>query len=221
MINLPTGSIITVPCNSNPQGYSDIDERAFPKVKAGEIKLNLFGSVEYPTWKEWHTVGHLSQYPELECTLKLWVQELPLGEIRTYWEKSLQLGFLPDIETLFFGISKKAGLFINGKAGGQYFYPMIEHTENVLRPIGQSTQEAPKETFSSVIGENVEDSTIPANFVLLAQRKSIYNLKSDPMLIQAGSGTFGYPAHLTTEIWINTQSYYPSLPYGYKYMIKD
>lgn len=235
---MPIGTILTVPKNWFNESYIDYQNYLkldkYPKlaaalgskylnpinmVPAGAIQFGL-ADFEMYTWKQWDEVGALSKYPQLKCFISEFIQNLPLGEVRTLWENAHKLDVLPDISGLFFRADVIGGVFSDGQCGGNYFYPMIEHTENVLKSLGRSTPEEPKKLYSSVIGEDVRDSNIPANFVLLGQDASIHRLEQSPRLIESGTGGVGFPAHMTVKVLVNTEYYYPSVPRTHKIVIK-
>lgn len=240
MINLPIGTILTVPKTYNtPDGWMDYIEylslydqsselaeaiglhylESLHPVQAGAIKLSL-GGEDTGSWVEWTKVGHLNQYPELKCRLQHIVSLMPNGETRKTWEQSLEFGYLPDISTMFFCANKEAGHFHQGNSGGMYIYPVIEHSENMLRPLGQTVNEEPKALYSPVEADKVSKSKLPANFVLLGQDASLHRLREVPTMFQIGNGGVGFPPHMTVQVLINTYTYIPSVPHTHKLIIK-
>lgn len=227
MDNLPLGTILTVPKDITVVGYKDYltyleegNTGSIEPVKVGNLRFDLFGT-ETGSWKEWNSVGHISQYPELKCYLFHFYQSFPLDSPeRKVWEDTYNMGFLPDISNRFFKVSSTGGVFDIGSIGAMYHFPVIEHTENLMRPIGQTLHEDPKDLYSPIVAQNVTVTDVPANLVLLGQRPSVHTLKEPANLIQSGNDVVGHPANMSVRVMINTETHIPGIPNTHKLMIK-
>ena len=212
MNTLPKGTILFV--------ENSIDLKEFPAWNiydgfepelVGNIRLGFEDFKKNKYYKKWENIRNLSMYPELKEYVFNLFQELPKGtKSRELWETAYDLDTLPNIQDLFIAIDyRRSGWFVDGSVGTILHTPMIEHTENTVKPMGISSVEEPKDIYSPVSSYNLQISDTPANFLLLAQRATLHNLKELPMMVQTGEDCIGYPNHITMNVYINTQTYYP------------
>lgn len=232
MIDLPKGTLLTVPKETNVIGYIDYTDYLsnggvgnVPITKVGDIKfsLNYHDTNNSPYWKNWDLLGSIHQYDELAKFIFSLYQTFPLGsKSREVWEQAYSSGTLPNINQLFFAKSQNiAGEIIEGVPPSVLIYPMVEHTENLLRPYGTTPQEDKKEVYSPIISDKLYATDIPADFVLLAQKPDRFNLKCLPVILRQDGSTIGYPKHITLNVLINTKSYIEGIPSTHKLIIKE
>lgn len=139
--NNPVGTILTVPVNTELEGYMDyIEGNTFNATIYPELYLAL-GSNKFGTstvikgdtlpvgsiipllsstsqipdgYIEWTTMyGSLSKYPELVKVLTDMVNRLPLSESKTAWSEALRTQSLPAFEHsgFFLGYGNQVGLY--------------------------------------------------------------------------------------------------------------
>lgn len=227
MSDFPQGTMLVVPKNVQIQGWIDyldliVSQRKgqVPVTYAGEIQLTFGIEPMNEYWEDWDSVI-LDRCPDLKKYVSLYVQLMTLGsKQRTIWEQALERDKLPALATTFPRFSFNAGEFEEGTVSEMYHYPVIEHTENMLKPLGLSSYEEPKEVYSPVSSFIEEPSTTPANLVLLAQKPSIHRLKEDPKLLRTGNSPVGYPDHVTMKLKVCTTNHISSIPTTHKYIIK-
>ena len=212
MNTLPKGTILFVENSIDLKEFPawDIYDGFEPEL-VGNIRLGFEDFKKNKYYKKWENIRNLSMYPELKEYVFNLFQELPKGtKSRELWETAYDLDTLPNIQDLFIAIDyRRSGWFVDGSVGTILHTPMIEHTENTVKPMGISSVEEPKDIYSPVSSYNLQISDTPANFLLLAQRTSLHNLKELPMMVQTGEDCIGYPNHITMNVYINTQTYYP------------
>ena len=216
---LPLGTILTVPKCTKLSGWEDVNSSNsdIEPVYVGTVKFSL-GMDESDIWKDWNKIEHLDYYPELKKAIHFFIESIPFDENRKIWEENYKLGRLPSTQFLFPRIDS-VGRFSLGSNSSNYFMPFIEHTENQLRPIGRSTEELPKKLYSPVLGNDIDKTNIPTNFVLLAQRASNHTLEEEPYFL--GSENVGnIPAHLGMKLLVCTITHYPNVPLSHKLIIK-
>lgn len=212
MNTLPKGTILFVENSIDLKEFPawDIYDGFEPEL-VGNIRLGFEDFKKNKYYKKWENIRNLSMYPELKEYVFNLFQELPKGtKSRELWETAYDLDTLPNIQDLFIAIDyRRSGWFVDGSVGTILHTPMIEHTENTVKPMGISSVEEPKDIYSPVSSYNLQISDTPANFLLLAQRATLHNLKELPMMVQTGEDCIGYPNHITMNVYINTQTYYP------------
>ena len=225
---LPLGTILTVTKCTELDGWEEVNSfnSDIEPVQVGEVKLSLGIESDTEVWKEWNSIN-LEYYPELKNTVHFYIENMPLNSNRKLWENYFELGILPPITDYFpkFGNSKSLGIFDLGKTSYPLVMPFIEHTENVLKPIGRSTDEPPKKLYSPVLSGNTEINNtkpnIPSNFVLLAQKASIHNLESTPVYISnENNAEISIPPHINFKLMVCTQTHYSGVPLTHKLIIK-
>lgn len=237
-MNLPIGSLMLFPEASFQEGWVRLSKylrnrNKYPSlkrlgisgenieiVKAGTINLSLFG-LDSCNWIKWEDVGSIHAYPDLVKAIEVWSTTLTDKRSREIWSNALSLGTLPNIEELFIKLNRDSGVFEEGRNGGYFYsYPVIEHTDTILRPIGMSSVEEPKEVYFSISGNKVEETDIPANLVLLGQDPSIHRLKETPKLIKNGNAEIGKPSNITFNVLVCVKDYIPNIPTGFTWFIK-
>lgn len=247
MNSLPIGTILTVPASTTPCNqwieyvdnlqinllypnlYKVLKQEVLPaiinKVPAGAIQFSI-SSDSYGTWKLWGDVFPLRNYPELLDVIKKIINNPYLTEDqKSFWGSAIHAGMLPNIENMFFSGTNlpNGSMFAKGVNGesSHFYYPAIEHTEDILKPLGKSSVEPPKTLFNTVIGKDIQETDIPANFVLLGQRPSIHLLEKPAMLLKENHFEYvGFPDSLKVNILINTETYCPNIPKSHKLIIK-
>lgn len=225
-MSLPCGTILTVPKNTKMEGWVDYEASMgeIEPVYAGSVKLSL-GMDESEVWKPWNSIN-LNHEPELKEAVFSFIENMILNDTRKGWEHYFELGVLPPIRNVFPKFGDYLGEFSIGSVSNPLVMPFIEHTENMLRPIGQSTEEPPKKLYSPLMGGKSDfDNTVPtfpSNFVLLAQRASIHNLESNPVFtsIDGGLGA-SIPPNISFKLLVCTKTHYPSVPLTHKLIIKE
>lgn len=224
-MELPSGTILTVLNDTYIDGWTDYEPRMgyIEPVYAGSVKLS-FGMDESEVWKPWDTIN-LNYEPELKCVVQHLIESMPLDDIRDVWEHYFSLGILPPVNGHFPRFDT-IGKFSIGNSSQSLIMPFIEHTENMLRPIGQSTDEAPKKLYSPIMGGKTKfdnnTPSFPCNFVLLAQRASVHNLEDTPVYTSTdGSVGASIPPNVGFKLLVCTQTHYSGVPLTHKLIIKD
>lgn len=225
MNELPIGTILTVPKDTYLVGWEDVTElnSTIAPVRAGSIKLS-FGMDESEVWKDWDKVNLFCE-PELNCAVQHFIECLPCNDSRTVWGQYIATGKLPPIRGLFPKFGNYVGEFSVGSNSHPMIMPFIEHTENMFRPIGHSTDEPPKKVYSPYMGGKTQFDntapTFPSPFVLLAQRASVHNLEDTPVYTSTEDGVgVSIPPNLEFKLLVCTQTYYPNVPLTHKLIIK-
>lgn len=226
MTNLPKGTILTVPVECNIQGWSDYLPYALCNqscyapsslVRAGSIKLTFGIEPENEYWKAWDSV-RLDYCDDLKTAVSLYIQNMPFDKVRDIWETAFNNGRLPDIER-YIRIHDEGGLIGDGNTKANLQYPMMEHKDNFLKPIGLGTPTDVKETLEPSNTGYFTD--IPAKYIYLVQRVNSHEFKDTPTMYQIGAGMETYPSYVTMKVMVNTVNHFSGIPATHKYIIKD
>lgn len=224
-MDLPIGTILTVPKDTYLVGWEDVTElnSTIEPVRAGSVRLS-FGMDESEVWQDWDKVNLFCE-PELNCVVQQFIECMSCDESRAGWEHYFISGKLPPIKGFFPKFGNRIGEFSVGNSGHPMIMPFIEHTENMFRPIGQSTDEPPKKVYSPFMGGKTKfDNTVPSfpsPFVLLAQRASVHNLEDTPVYTATEYGSHvPIPPNLEFKLLVCTQTHYPNVPLTHKLIIK-
>ena len=236
-MDYPIGTILTV-----PKSFNDIDWITYESGKSISVRhqalIKALGTKNFPeipcipvgaiqcsifplsgSWVEWHSIN-LNEHVELKSTIHQFVERLPYGESKQYWNKYLNVGSLPPINNQFFRVSDISGLFIQGENPIMTHYPMIEAVNNFVAPIGLSSVEPSKKVKRSIWSPSGVDTEVISDYVLLADNPKHYDLDKLPTLFKTGSQKIGYPEHVTVKLYIQTRNEYYGVPETHKLIIK-
>lgn len=246
-MNNPIGTILVVPKSTFKSGYINypdngmINASLYPELvqALGTAKLpslgysdsSPVGSLMFsmgepsnPNWIEFNgRVGILSKYPKLKSVLSNMVSRIPDSEFKNIWIEAINLNSLPNFGNDIF---LRQGL-VNGllygdsvSVSGFTVLPAMVDQRNVLNPLGYS-KVCDRETISPVGSNDVRESGIRTDLVLVAHKAEEYAVNAETVSVSFGEGRETAPKHLTAKLYIKADDANESfIPSTHKYIIK-
>lgn len=215
----PIGTILTVPVNTEIEGYIDYIQGAFfnkslyPELYTA-LGTDRFGSVntshesELPLgtivhsfndrvsddWIVWKSnLPVLNNYPELKNELLRMVQRLPLGNIRTQWETALSHNTLPEFEDFFLRrTSNNIGDYMldSVKLNDFNIMPVVVDESTTLNPRGIMREGDDTRIHSPINGNSrVSHSLQETNVVITGNYIDKYQDISKAVMLNVNTGS--------------------------------